>query len=86
VVRVFANNRCPIGASTARSIHAIGANDCIRLMGYSESAKQDDDRKREILHACLPVEGVTMLPIIETEQANRPSSPSLAKRGLAIIG
>ena len=55
-------------------------------MGYSESAKQDDDRKREILHACLPVEGVTMLPIIETEQANRPSSPSLATRGLAIIG
>ena len=35
VVGVFANNRRPIGSSTARSIHAIGANNCIGLMGYS---------------------------------------------------
>jgi hypothetical protein len=68
VVRVFVNHRSSIGSSTARSIHAIGANDCIRLMGYSEAAENDDDRKRIFPHDCLPVESLTMLPVIEDEQ------------------
>jgi hypothetical protein len=69
VVRVFANNRRPIGSSTARSIYTIGANDGIGLMGYSESAKHDDDRKRVLPHDRLPVESLTMLTVIEDEQA-----------------
>jgi hypothetical protein len=40
-IGMFANDRSTIGASTARSIHTIGANDCIRLMGYSEPAEND---------------------------------------------
>ena len=42
MVGVFANDRSPIGSGTARSIHAISTNDCIRLMGYSEPAENDD--------------------------------------------
>jgi len=69
VVGVFANNRRAIGSSTARSIYTIGANDGIGLMGYSESAKHDDDRKRVLPHYRLPVESLTMLTVIEDEQA-----------------
>jgi hypothetical protein len=68
-VRVFPNNRSPIGSSTACSIHAIGANDCIRLMGYSEPAENDDDREGIFPHNRLPVESLTMLTVIEDEQA-----------------
>jgi hypothetical protein len=42
VVGVFVNNRGPIGSGTACPIYAIGANGCIRLMGYSEPAENDD--------------------------------------------
>jgi hypothetical protein len=69
VVRVFANNCRPIGSSTARSIYTIGANDGIGLMGYSEPAKHYDDRKRVLPHDRLPVESLTMLTVIEDEQA-----------------
>jgi hypothetical protein len=68
---VFANNRRPIGSSTARSIHAIGTNGCIRLMGYGEPAEKDDDCERIFPHGRLPVESLTMLPVIEAEQADR---------------
>ena len=81
VVRVFANNCRPIGSSTARSIYTIGANDGIGLMGYSEPAENDDNRKRIFPHICLPVESLTMLPVIETEQAHRRWPSSLATPG-----
>ena len=53
---MFVSHRSSIGSSTARSIYAIGANDCIRLMGYSEAAENDDDRERIFPHGRLPVE------------------------------
>ena len=81
VVRVFANNRSPIGSSTTRSIHAIDTSSGIGLMAYRERAKYDDNGKREFPHTCLPVESVTMLPVIEAEQANRRWLSSLATRG-----
>jgi hypothetical protein len=68
VVGVFANNRRPIGSSTAGSIYTIGANGGIGLMGYSEPAKHDDYGEREFPHDRLPVESLTMLPVIEGEQ------------------
>jgi hypothetical protein len=80
VVGVFANDRSPIGSSTARSIHAIGANDCIRLMGHGEPAENDDDRERIFPHDRLPFESLTMLSVIETQQANRRWPSSLATR------
>ena len=79
-VRVFANHRSSIGSSTARPIYTIGANYCIRLMGYGEPAENDNDRARIFPHDRLPVESVTMLPVIETEQANRRWLSSLATR------
>jgi hypothetical protein len=69
VVGVFANNRRPIGSSTARSIYTIGANDGIGVMGYSKPAKHDDDRERVFPHDWLPVESLTMLTVIQGEQA-----------------
>jgi hypothetical protein len=84
VVGVFANNRRPIGSSTARSIYTIGANDGIGLMGYSEPAKHDDDRKRVLPHDRLPVESLTMLTVIEDEQARpwltKSPEPSAGRR------
>jgi hypothetical protein len=37
-------------------------------MGYSEPAKHDDDRKSVFPHDRLPVERLTMIPVIEDEQ------------------
>jgi hypothetical protein len=68
VVGLLANHRSSIGASAARTIDTINASSSIGLMGYNKPAKHDDQGEREFLHACLPVEGVTMLPIIENEQ------------------
>ena len=69
MVGVFANDRSPIGSGTARSIHAISTNDCIGLMRYSQPAEKDDDRERIFPHDRLPVESLTMLTVIEDEQA-----------------
>jgi hypothetical protein len=80
VVGVFANDRSPMGSSTARSIHAIGANHCIRLIGHGEPAENDDDRERIFPHDCLPVGSLTMLSLIDTQQANRRWPSSLATR------
>ena len=71
MVRLFANDRSPIGSGTARSVHAISTNDCIRLMGYSEPAENDDDCECIFPHDRLPVESLTMLRVIEAEQGNR---------------
>jgi hypothetical protein len=87
MVGVFANDRSPIGSGTARSIHAISTNDCIRLLGYSEPAENDDDREHIFLHDRLPVESLTMLSLIETQQANRMLAVELGDAGgLAIVG
>ena len=40
-------------------------------MGYSEPAENDDDRERIFPHDRLPIEVLIMLPVFETEQANR---------------
>jgi hypothetical protein len=60
-VRVFPNDRSPVGASAARSIHPIGANDGIGMIGYSKPAKHDDDRERVFPHDWLPAESLIML-------------------------
>jgi hypothetical protein len=40
-------------------------------MGYGEPAEKDDDCERIFPHDRLPVENLTMFPVIEAEQADR---------------
>jgi hypothetical protein len=49
-------------------------------MGHGEPAKHDDYGERESLHDHLPVENLTMPPVIETEQADRKWPSILAMR------